>query len=190
MIGDARPMKDSADSHLSPSIDSDARALFHKHYVEIRRLAEASLRRERSDHTLQPTALAHEVFLRLAASRQSWGGREEFLAAAASLLRRVLIDHARRRKARKRGGLIRRASLWSVDPDVAPSFDEVIDLDQALRALEAIDPRRARVAELRLFAGLGNAEIGVLLGMARSTIAEDWALARAWLSRRLFEEIA
>ena len=166
----------------------DARSMFESLYPLIRSIAKQQLRDERPNHTLQPTALVNEAYLRLASSSQSWDDPRDFLAAVAVTIRRVLIDHARARHAAKRdprGGL---RGLWDVTP--APEADpaDLIDLDQCLARLEASDPRRAEVAQLKLFVGLSNEEIASTLSIARSTVAADWSVARAWLSRALSEK--
>jgi RNA polymerase sigma factor (TIGR02999 family) len=167
----------------------DARSMFQSLYPLIHSIASARLRHERSGHTLQPTALVHEAFLRLAASRQQWTDPQEFLAAAAQTIRRVLIDHARTHNSLKRGGGDRRLPvLWAVEPALPMSLDDLLDLDQCLVSLQRLDPRRAQIAELKLFAGLGNDEIATLLNVARSTVASDWTVARAWISRALSQD--
>lgn len=155
-------------------------------YEELRRLAASFLRRERSDHTLQPTALAHEAWLRLVdAERVQWRGRARFLALAAQVMRRILIDHARRRGASKRGGGQHRVTLAEVTPSIVEGEIDVLALDEALRELAALDDRKARVVEFRFFAGMSMREVAEALGISQTTAEEDWYFARAWLSRRL-----
>jgi len=159
-------------------------------YGELRALAADFLVRERSDHTLQPTALVHEAWIRLSAQDDSrWANRAQFFALAAQAMRRVLIDHARRKQAGKRGGGLRRITL---SPDVAPELDssdvDLLVLDEALERLAALDARQARVVELRFFAGLTVEEVAEALGASARTVASQWRLARAWLSRELGEQ--
>jgi RNA polymerase sigma factor (TIGR02999 family) len=153
-------------------------------YDELRRIARLHLARERSNHTLQPTALVHEAYLRFQGNSQSIEDRERFLATASLIMRQVLIDHARGRGRQKRGGAQIRVTLdESVAQDV-PSLDLLI-LDQSLRELEAMDPRHARIAEMRLFAGLTVEEVASVLDVSPRTVKRDWMMARAWLQRRL-----
>ncbi len=164
-----------------------ADALLPLVYAELRRIAAAQLANERSGHTLQPTALVHEAYLRLAGSESGFENRAHFLAAGAQAIRRVLVDHARTKKRDKRGGARQRVDIASVDP-AAPECGEQIDLmelDEALHGLAEVSDRAARVVEMRYFGGLSMAEIGVALGISERTAAGDWAVARAWLRREL-----
>jgi RNA polymerase sigma factor (TIGR02999 family) len=155
-------------------------------YDELRRRAAAHLRRERSGHTLQPTALVHEVYLRLAnQDRADWQNRAQFFAVASQIMRRVLVDRARARKMAKRSGRWARVSLVEDVAHAAPRDVDVLDLDLALDELAAFDSRKARVAELRFFAGLSLEEIGPVLGTSVATTMRDWQAARAWLFNRL-----
>jgi RNA polymerase sigma factor (TIGR02999 family) len=156
-------------------------------YDELRKLADQYLARERRGHTLQATALVHEAYLRLTSSAHGWSTRATFLAAAANVFRRILVDHARKRRAARRKHVQAIDPLSALECAAAPSQDLSLELSDALDRLFDVDPRRARVAELRLFAGLTNAEIATVLGVARSTVADDWLAARAWLSRLLSE---
>lgn len=155
-------------------------------YQELRRMAAGYLRGERIDHTLQPTALAHEAYLRLAGSRDAhWQGRSHFLGVAARAMREILVDHARRRNAQKRGGGQAPVPLDAsmiVAGSLPVAFD---DLDEALVALERVSQRQARVVELRYFGGLTLEETGEVLGISLVTVKRDWAVARAWLFRYL-----
>jgi len=152
-------------------------------YRELRQVAAALLRRERSDHTLQPTALVHEFFLRMR-GQVDVDRAAETLGQAAATMRRILVDHARRRAADKRGaGRLRVAFDESLV--VSPEPLELLALDEALRALAALDERKARVVELRFFGGLTDEEAADVLGIARSTADADWFMARAWLRRKL-----
>jgi RNA polymerase sigma factor (TIGR02999 family) len=154
-------------------------------YQEMRRLAASYLRNERPGHTLQPTALAHEAYLRLVGQQGRLRSRTQFMAVAARAMRGVLVDHARRRKAQKRGGGQTPVSLDTsiIMRNAAPvAFD---DLDRALVDLARLSERQARVVELRYFGGLTIDETGEVLGVASMTVKRDWALARAWLYREL-----
>ncbi len=155
-------------------------------YPELRKIADAYLRRERPDHTLQPTALVHEAFMRLqAAGRLHFDGRRQFFALAAQLMRRILVDHARTVKAQKRGGGAAKVPIDSVavyDPRAA---DEFLVLHDALDRLAAVDPRKGRIIELRYFGGLTLEEAAELVGVSTSTAQREQRLAEAWLSDAL-----
>jgi len=155
-------------------------------YADLKVRARRCLRRERVGHTLQPTALVHEAYLRLAGqARVAWRNRSQFLALAAVMMRRVLVDHARGRAAGKRGRSWARITL---DEAVAasPGLDmEILDLDAALTELAGQDPRQSRLVELRVFGGLSYEEAAEVLGVAPITARRDWTIARAWLFRRL-----
>jgi len=158
-------------------------------YGELRQLAAGHLARERRDHTLQPTALVHEAFLRLVDHRRiQWQGRAHFLALAATLMRQLLIDHARKHRAEKRGGGGARVTLHDGDAMLEARPVELIALDDALSALAAIDPRQARVVELRFFGGLTVEEAAEVLAVSPATVKLDWSMARAWLVRELRRE--
>ena len=154
--------------------------------AELHRLAKAYMVRERSDHTLQPTALVNEAFIRLTDARSvEWHDRVHFIAVSARMMRRVLVDHARGRGSQKRGARAVHLTLEETRL-LAPERDEVVlALDDALKALAAVDPRRARVVELRFFGGLDIEEAAVVLQVSPQTIKRDWRLAKAWLSREL-----
>jgi len=155
-------------------------------YDELRRLAGRYLRRERSDHTLQPTALVHEAYLRLMAQdRVQWKNRAHFMGVAAQLMRRVLVDYARARHAAKRGGHETRVPLTDVDTLDSNIIVEVLDLDDALTKLATIDERQARIVELRYFGGLTVEEVAELMALSPATIKREWQMARAWLHRAL-----
>ncbi len=154
-------------------------------YDEVRALAASYLRRERAGHTLQATALAHEAFLRLMAQREvSWQNRAHFMGLVAQSMRRVLADHARRHKAAKRGGGRVRVALEDAEP-AAPLAPEADDLDAALEDLARLEPRQARVVEMRFYAGLSVEETAEVLGTSPATVKRDWTVARAWLHREL-----
>jgi RNA polymerase sigma factor (TIGR02999 family) len=151
-------------------------------YQELRRRAAACLRRERRAHTLQPTALVHEVYMRMVnQDRIAWRNRAQFFGVAAEMMRRILVDRARAHRRAKRSGRWARISL---DPELAvtqPIEIDVLDLDAALARLAEFDPRRSRMAELRFFAGLSLDEAAEVLGISRATAERDWTVARAWL---------
>lgn len=155
-------------------------------YDELRRLARDHLRRERPDHTLQPTALVNEVYLRLIDQhRVSWHNRAQFYGLAAQLMRHVLVDHARSRASVKRGGLVHKLSLdeaWMAPEEVAA---ELVALDEALVRLAAIDERKSRVVEMRFFGGLSVEETAGALGVSDKTVMRDWRIAKMWLYREL-----
>src|SRR5262249_1281075 len=157
-------------------------------YRELRRIAARSLASERRDHTLQPTALVHEAYERLADLRGAhFRDRAHFFAVAAGLMRRILVDHARRRRALRRAGPAEKVQLDENHVGVAAIADEVdvIALDGALNELAELDARQARVVELRFFAGLGPNEIAEATGVSRATVHRQWTMARAWLHRKL-----
>jgi RNA polymerase sigma factor (TIGR02999 family) len=155
-------------------------------YEELRRRAKAYLRRERIEHTLQPTALVHETYLRLARQdRMVWRNRAQFYGVAAQMMRRILVDHARARKMAKRSGQWARISLAGVAvAHHAPDVD-VLDLHAALEELAAFDKRKSQVAELRFFGGLSLEETGEVLQVSIATVEREWQAARAWLYSRL-----
>ena len=155
-------------------------------YDELRRRAAAFLRRERSGHTLQPTALVHEAYLRLVnQDRAVWRNRAQFFAIASEIMRRILVDRARARKMAKRSGQWSRVSLAEDAAQTSAREVDVLDLDTALDELAAFDRRKARVAELRFFAGLSLEDIGLVLDTSTATTMRDWQAARAWLFKRL-----
>ena len=154
-------------------------------HAELRRLAAGRLARERPGHTLQPTALVNEAFVRLFhASPVRWENRAHFFGVAARLMRQILVDHVRLRQAAKRGGGLARVSLEEALqlPDATLAL---LNVDEALTALAKIDARQASVAELRIFGGLNLQEAGEVLGVSPATISRDWRVARAWLAREL-----
>lgn len=168
----------------SPSLDE----LMQSVYAEMKRLAAAQMYGERRDHTLQPTALVHEVYLRLAGQHCiDWRNRAQLLGLAAQMMRRILLDHAASHSAAKRwGGLIR----VPIDDDhtmLRGPEVQILDLDRALRRLEEIDPQQARVVELRFFGGLTAEEAAESMGISVATIHREWATARLWLLRHVSE---
>ena len=165
-------------------------------YAELRRQAQLALRHERDGHTLQPTALVHEAWLRLGDQHQArWESRSQFFAIAAQMMRRVLLDHARARHALKRGAAGLQVSLADGDfaaqsgasPVQATPIEalDIIALDEALRRLAVLDPQKARLVELRYFAGLSIPETAAALGVSTATVGREWAIARMWLRREL-----
>ena len=155
-------------------------------YFELRKTAHALLRRERQDHTLQPTALVHEAWLRLVRQdRVSFDHRKQFFGLAAQVMRRILVDHARRTQASKRGGGI---VMQTLDEGMAASFDRTFDLlvlDEALTELGRVDARQAQLIELRYFGGLTIEEVADLMGLSPATISRGQRAAEAWLSRAM-----
>jgi RNA polymerase sigma factor (TIGR02999 family) len=155
-------------------------------YGELRTLAARSLSRESAGHTLQPTAVVHEAYLRLVdQKRATWKNRNHFFAVAAQTMRRLLVDHARRRNARKRGGSPTRIALEKAGAAVTPPETDVLALDRALEKLAALDAHQAKVVELRYFGGLTLDETAEVLGTSPSTVSRAFRLARAWLYREL-----
>jgi RNA polymerase sigma-70 factor (ECF subfamily) len=158
-------------------------------YEELRRLAGHYLRQERPDHTLQPTALVHEAYLRLSTQdRVQWKDRNHFIGVAAQLMRRILVDHARAHHADKRGGHNTRIPLEDAAESLqAPGHHsaDVLDLDRAMTELAALDARQAQIVELRYFGGLSVEEAGEALSVSPATIKREWRMARAWLHRAL-----
>lgn len=155
-------------------------------YDELRRIAASYLRRERKGHTLNPTALVHEAFLRLVdQSRVDWQGKTHFMAVSAEAMRRILIDHARTRQRDKRGKDWRRVAFDQAVSELALPESDLIDFRDALQKLAAIDPRQARVVELRLFGGLSMEEISTIIGASKRTVEGDWTHAKAWLRSEL-----
>jgi RNA polymerase sigma factor (TIGR02999 family) len=157
-------------------------------YPELKRLASHSLRRQRRGHTLQPTALVHELFISLLASNPiSWHDRGHFFVVAARQFRRILIDYARAAHAAKRGGNQARVTLDDF-PKPGPNNDDLLAIDEALTRLEQLDQRAARVVELRFFAGFREQEAADALDVSVATVKRDWEFARAWLSKQLAVE--
>jgi len=155
-------------------------------YRELRHLAEIYLRRERPDHTLQPTALVHEAYLRLVGQNQvSWRSRDQVIGVAASMMRRVLVDYSRTRKRDKRGGGAVKLPLIEADGFIKADSVDLVLLDEALERLNHDYPRESRIVELRFFGGLSIADSARLLKVSDSTVERDWTFARAWLRREL-----
>jgi RNA polymerase sigma factor (TIGR02999 family) len=155
-------------------------------YDELRRLARAYFRRERPDHTLQPTAVVHEAFLRLAQRPGvPWQSRAHFVGLLGHVMRRVLVDHAREHGRGKRGGGWTRVAMGRADGLAVGRPGELLALDDALLGLAEIDPQKAAVVELRYFGGLTEAEVAEVLGVSATTVHREWRRARAWLHREL-----
>jgi RNA polymerase sigma factor (TIGR02999 family) len=151
-------------------------------YAELHRLAERCLAREDAGHTLQPTALVHETYLRLIDQRRvDWRNRAQFLGLAAGMMRRILVNHARDRAAAKRGAGGERVSLSLVESPSGRPDVELIELDDTLARLARLDDRKAQVVELRFFGGLTVAEVAEVLGVSVATVEREWSFARAWL---------
>lgn len=156
-------------------------------YSELRRLASNYLRRERAEHTLQPTALVNEAYLKLVDQRNArWQNRAHFFGIAAQLMRRILVDHARQRQAVKRGGVDQqRLSITSAGAVVKQPEIDLLALNEALDELGQMDPQQSRIVELKFFGGLSIEETAEVLGISHATVERDWKLARAWLRRQL-----
>jgi len=158
-------------------------------YDELRRLAEHCMRQERSDHTLQPTALVHETYLRLVGQTNiDWQSRAHFFGTAAHLIRQILVQHARAHQTAKRGGT---SFKWSLETAADVSNERAVDLialDDALAGLAKIDPRQSRLVELRFFGGLRMDEVAEVLGVSPITAKRNWRTARAWLHREIRKE--
>jgi RNA polymerase sigma factor (TIGR02999 family) len=158
-------------------------------YDDLRRLAQHYLKREHAGHTLQPTALVHEAFLRLIdQTRVDWRDRSHFFAVGAQAMRRILVNHAKSRGRLKRGGGKQKLSL---DEALTVSMDDdeqILALDEALERLAAVDERRAKIVELRFFGGLSVEETAAVLGVSKRTVEREWTACRAWLRRELSDE--
>jgi RNA polymerase sigma factor (TIGR02999 family) len=166
---------DEALAHLTPLV-----------YNELHRLAHRYMRGEQSDHSLQTTALVNEAYIRLVDSRRvGWQNRAHFLAVAAQLMRRILVDFVRRRRFQKRGGGLQKVSLADGFELASPVNTDIVAVDDALRELAKLDPRKARVVELRFFGGLSLEETAEALNVSTDTVGRDWRAARAWLTREL-----
>jgi RNA polymerase sigma-70 factor (ECF subfamily) len=159
-------------------------------YGELRRLAAQRLRRERPDHTLQPTALVHEAYIRLVDQRRvRWQNRAHFYGVAAQVMRRILVDRARARKADKRGGGWDRVTLVGDKTPNGSRDVDVLSLDDALQRLAALDPQQERIVELRYFGGLTLDETAEVIGISTATVKREWAIAKAWLRAELSNQL-
>jgi len=154
-------------------------------YDELRRLARSYLRRERPDHTLQATALVHEAFLRLIDQHSvTWQNRAHFFGIASQMMRRILVNHALARRTAKRGAVVETLSLDEAGAATQRGID-LIALDEALKELEALDPRQTRIVELRFFGGLSIEETAEVLSLSAATVKREWSTARLWLRRQI-----
>jgi len=160
-------------------------ALLARVYEELRQLAGSQMRREAAGHTLQPTALVNEAWLRLVGTSGGWQNRRHFFGAAAQAMRQVLVDHARRRNAEKRGGGLARVTLAEAENVGVDAEAEVLQVADLLEKLEARNARLARLVELRYFAGLDIESTADVLGVSPATVKRDWAYARAWLLEQI-----
>jgi RNA polymerase sigma factor (TIGR02999 family) len=158
-------------------------------YEELRRRAAYCLRRERKDHTLQPTALVHEAYVKLVGqNRAQWKNRAHFCSVAAQLMRRILVKHAEAHNADKRGGQMRKIYLDETRELVQERAPDLLALDDALKNLAASHPRESEIVELKFFGGLDAREIGEVLNVSTKTVLRDWQFAKAWLNRQLARE--
>lgn len=171
------------DSPASPFSSDEIHTLL---YDELRAIAANHLQRERDDHTLQPTALVHEAYLRLQArGGRGFADRTHYLAYASIAMRRVLVDHARARAALKRGGGATKVTVGDANALTEDRTEDVLSVDQALTKLAAVDGRAARIVEMRFFAGMTEAEVAAALGVSDRWVRKQWAFARAWLRRAM-----
>jgi RNA polymerase sigma factor (TIGR02999 family) len=154
-------------------------------YQELHRLASSHLKNEREGHTLQPTALVNEAYLRLVGQREQWSSRTQFFALASQMMRRVLVDYARQRNRAKRGSGVPVEQFDEGCFLTAEKSSEILELDEALEKLAKLEPRQVRVVELRYFGGLTVDEVAALLQVSPKTVKRDWTVARAWLHRTL-----
>lgn len=166
-----------------------AEQLLPQVYDQLRRLARARMQHEKPGQTLQPTALVHEAYLRVAGERDpGWNSRNHFFCAAASAMRRILLNQARRKAQLKHGGAHQRQELEDAQPCVEPPRDDLLDVDAALTELEDADPRKRQIIDLRFFAGLTAQETATVIGVSIGTIEREWRFIRVWLQRALGKE--
>ncbi|HPF37740.1 MAG TPA: sigma-70 family RNA polymerase sigma factor [Phycisphaerae bacterium] len=189
MSGDRQADVTQILDEMSDGDASAAQRLLPHVYEELRALAASFFQQQRSDHTLQPTALVHEAFLRMVRSDANWNSRRHFFDVAAMAMRQLLTDHARRKSAAKRGGPAPCVTLLDIDA-AAPSENDVdlIALDEALTTLSHLDFRQSRIVELRFLAGLSVEETAEILNVSPRTVKLDWRMAKAWLRARLSGE--
>ena len=160
-------------------------------YQELRRRAAAYLRGERRDHTLQPTALVHEAYVRLVGKEPiTWQNRAHFFGVASQMMRHILVDHARQHGAAKRPGARVKVTLDDHIGAAQPPDCEILLLDRALTDLSRLDPRQAHIVELRYFGGLSEQEVATLLSLSRATVTREWQTARAWMYRRMTKTVS
>ena len=158
-------------------------------YAELRAVAASYFRHQRADHTLQPTALVNEAFIKLVASDAQWKDRAHFMAVAATAMRQILIDHARKRITDRRGGRAARLTLTGEFTPITDDTDvDLLDLHEALEILSALDPSQAQVVEMRFFGGMTVLEVAEVQGVSKTTVDNRWRTARAWLNARLRED--
>lgn len=160
-------------------------ALYPAVYFELRNVAEAKLSRERSGHTLNPTALVHEAYFKLIDHDVAWENRNHFYAVASRAMRQVLVDYARKRAAGKRGGVAEDVTLEDVGPIAASQPERLLELDSALNELEQLDSRQGEIVTCRFYAGYTIEETAEILGVSQATVKRDWRTAKAWLSRQM-----
>jgi len=166
-----------------------AEELLPQVYEELRRLARAHMQREQADHTLQATMLVHEAYLRVVGDADpGWNGRGHFFGAAALAMRRILVEAARKRRSQKRGGDRNRVTLSDLEAAIEPPDGDVLAVDEAVRKLEASDPRKGEIVNLRYFAGLTNQETAEALGLSVGTIEREWRFIKSWLQTELATE--
>ncbi|MEO7659743.1 MAG: sigma-70 family RNA polymerase sigma factor [Pyrinomonadaceae bacterium] len=174
---------------MSSGDEAAAEALFERVYTEMRRLAKGYLRRERQGHTLQPTALVHEAYLMLVGGEsKNWQDRRHFFNVAAKVMRNILVDHARKHQAEKRGGENRKLSLDEAIEFYRERDLNLVELDEALTNLEALDPDQSRIVELKFFGGLKIDEIASLLDVSEATVNREWHKAKMWLRSQLVSD--
>jgi RNA polymerase sigma factor (TIGR02999 family) len=187
-----KPQKPEVTELLKESARGDRAALdelLPLVYGELRRIADRYLRRERADHTLQPTALVHEAYLRLVDQREvQWQNRAHFFGVAAQMMRRILVDHARAQQTAKRGSGGLKVSLDDVLEISDEQMDSMIALDDALQALEKLDPQKSRIVEMRFFGGLSIEETAEALGLGTATVIRQWRMAKAFLYKEVSRE--
>ena len=186
------PLPTSVTALLARARSGDSSALadvFPLIYEELRRLAEQQLRREPDGHTLSPTALVHEAYMRLIDyTRVEWANRAHFMAVASTAMRRILVDHARGHRSLKRGGGLRPVSLDDVELGNEDRAELLVAVDEALDRLKAVEPRQAQVVECRFFGGMTEEETAEALGIGLRTAKRDWARAKSWLHREMAAE--
>jgi RNA polymerase sigma-70 factor (ECF subfamily) len=186
------PLPTSVTALLARARSGDSAALadvFPLIYEELRRLAEQQLRREPDGHTLSPTALVHEAYMRLIDyTRVEWANRAHFMAVASTAMRRILVDHARGHRSLKRGGGLRPVSLDDVELGNEDRAELLVAVDEALDRLKAVEPRQAQVVECRFFGGMTEEETAEALGIGLRTAKRDWARAKSWLHREMAAE--
>ncbi len=170
---------------LSDGDDSAADQLLPLVYEDLRGLADGYFRFDRGGHTLQPTALVHEAFVKLVQSSSSWKSRAHFFAVAATAMRQIMIDHARRKRTEKHGGGLERVTLDNLITPNGEKDVDIVALDEILAELARLDPRQYRIVEMRFFGGLTEEEVATILGVSRTTVQSEWRAAKAWLSKEL-----